>query len=133
MKFLKPPTWSVRALLPSATSPTASPATTIPPTTIAHLHRLSALPIPTTSNDATDLRNHLHFVQALAVVDTRGVEPLRGIRDEVGDAAVCMEDLQSGKGKGEGEEMKFDVMGLAARKEGGFYVVDGGVGGSEGG
>ena len=96
--------------------------------TIAHLHRLSALPM--SASDGADLRDHLHFVRALATVDTKGVEPLRGIRDEVGgreEGVVRLEDLQVGGRKGEGEA-KWDVMQLAAKKEGGFFVVDGGVG-----
>jgi len=85
------------------------------------------------AGNEADLRDHLHFVRALATVDTKGVEPLRGIRDEVGgrEGVVCLEDLQVGGRKGEGEvkgEVKWDVMQLAARKEGGFFVVDGGVG-----
>lgn len=82
------------------------------------------------AGNEADLRDHLHFVRALATVDTKGVEPLRGIRDEVGggrEGVVCLEDLQVRGRKGEGE-VKWDVMRLAARKEGGFFVVDGGVG-----
>jgi len=81
------------------------------------------------ASDGADLRDHLHFVRALATVDTKGVEPLRGIRDEVGgrEGVVRLEDLQVGGRKGEGEA-KWDVMRLAARKEGVFFVVDGGVG-----
>ncbi|PUU82295.1 hypothetical protein B9Z19DRAFT_1018141 [Tuber borchii] len=132
MKFLKPPTWSVRALLPTPSSRTVAAAATteqaIQPATIAHLHRLSALPM--SAGNEADLRDHLHFVRALATLDTKGVEPLRGIRDEVGgrEGVVCLEDLQVGgrKGEGEGEaEVKWDVMRLAARKEGVFFVVDG--------
>jgi Asp-tRNA(Asn)/Glu-tRNA(Gln) amidotransferase C subunit len=69
----------------------------------------------------------LHFVRALAALDTEGVEPLRGIRDEVGAAeegVVRLRDLRAGGGEGEGE-VKWDVMRLAAKKEGGFFVVDG--------
>ncbi|KAG0640004.1 hypothetical protein HOY80DRAFT_1043484 [Tuber brumale] len=125
MKFLKPPAWSVRALLPTATT-----GKTVRRTTIEHLHRLSALPVGGAGDGAADLRDHLHFVRALAAMDTEGVEPLRGIRDEVGDGeegVVRLRDLQAG-GEGEGGkegEVKWDVMRLAARKEGGFFVVDG--------
>jgi len=126
--LLKAPTWSVRALLPTPSSrAVAATEQAIQPATIAHLHRLSALPM--SASDGADLRDHLHFVRALATVDTKGVEPLRGIRDEVGgrEGVVRLEDLQVGGRKGEGEA-KWDVMRLAARKEGVFFVVDGGVG-----
>ncbi|CUS07716.1 unnamed protein product, partial [Tuber aestivum] len=89
MKFLKPPAWSVRALLPDfASTPTTATEGTVPRATIAHLHRLSALPMG--ANDEADLRDHLHFVRALAA---------------------------GGDGGGKGE-VKWNAMQLATRKEG---------------
>jgi len=55
------------------------------------------------------------------------VEPLRGIRDEVGggEGVICLEDLQAGGDGGGKGEVKWNAMQLATRKEGGFFVVDG--------
>ncbi|GAW13175.1 hypothetical protein ANO14919_025550 [Xylariales sp. No.14919] len=81
--LLSQPTWSVRSLLPPSTS---EPSTTVPPKTLHHLLRLSALPPPRTPDEESQmlatLSSQLHFVRAIQSVDTAGIEPLRVIRDE---------------------------------------------------
>ncbi|RWA05269.1 hypothetical protein EKO27_g9837 [Xylaria grammica] len=81
--LLSQPTWSVRSLLPPSTS---EPSTTVPPKTLHHLLRLSALPPPRTPDEESQmlatLSSQLHFVRAIQSVDTAGIEPLRAIRDE---------------------------------------------------
>ncbi|KAI3400039.1 hypothetical protein diail_4873 [Diaporthe ilicicola] len=92
------PTWSVRSLLPS--SPPASEEIT--PATLKHLLHLSALPGPRTPAEENDmlgtLRAQLHFVRDIQSVDTRGVEPLRSIRDEtsagVAESTVTLDVLR---------------------------------------
>lgn len=90
--LLATPTWSVRSLLPSATSSTSSVAAssndTITPTLLRHLLRLCALPIPAPSSAEEaalldTLRTQLHFVRAVQAVDVGSdVQPLTAIRDE---------------------------------------------------
>ncbi|KAI1428042.1 hypothetical protein F5Y12DRAFT_104714 [Xylaria sp. FL1777] len=81
--LLSQPTWSVRSLLPPAATPQAP---SIPPKTLHHLLRLSALPQPRTADEESQmlatLSSQLHFVRAIQGVDTTGVAPLRAIRDE---------------------------------------------------
>ncbi|RYP93721.1 hypothetical protein DL770_000093 [Monosporascus sp. CRB-9-2] len=97
-RILSKPTWSVRSLLPS--SPAATPAqahpyetaTKITPQTLSHLLRLSALPQPAPGSEEearmlADLEAQLGFVRAIREVDTRGVAPLRAIRDETAAGA----------------------------------------------
>ncbi|KAI8949528.1 hypothetical protein F4801DRAFT_553012 [Xylaria longipes] len=83
--LLSQPTWSVRSLLPPS-SPSPSQQTTITPATLHHLLRLSALPLPQTPEEESQmlstLSSQLHFVRAIQGVDTAGVSPLRVIRDE---------------------------------------------------
>ncbi|RYP54032.1 hypothetical protein DL768_001034 [Monosporascus sp. mg162] len=98
-RILSRPTWSVRSLLPPRSSPTPTPtptstqappsetATKITPQTLLHLLRLSALPQPAPGSEEearmlADLEAQLGFVRAVREVDTRGVAPLRAIRDE---------------------------------------------------
>lgn len=87
--LLSKPTWSVRSLLPpSDQPPTPAQQTTtkITPQTLHHLLRLSALPLPKTPDEETQmlatLSSQLHFVRAIQNVNTTGVAPLRVIRDE---------------------------------------------------
>ncbi|KLU91875.1 hypothetical protein MAPG_10824 [Magnaporthiopsis poae ATCC 64411] len=110
--ILSRPTWSVRSLLPpeptpppqttsppptttttaatTTTTTTTTPDTTITPSHLHHLLRLSALPLPSSPHDENvmihTLQSHLHFVRAVQAVDTRGVAPLRSIRDETAAA-----------------------------------------------
>ena len=86
--MLAQPSWSVNALftsdIPSDTQ------THISQKQLHHLLRLSALPLPASEAEETrmikDLESQLQFVRAIQVVDTEGVEPLVGIRDETADA-----------------------------------------------
>ncbi|KAI1366102.1 hypothetical protein F5Y08DRAFT_155590 [Xylaria arbuscula] len=105
--LLSRPTWSVRSLLPqsASTSPSPSPppssspssssspgkpspetSTSITSKTLHHLLRLSALPLPRDASEEAamlaTLNSQLHFVRAIQDIDTRGVAPLRAIRDE---------------------------------------------------
>ncbi|KAI0101849.1 hypothetical protein GGR51DRAFT_305157 [Nemania sp. FL0031] len=88
--LLSAPTWSVRSLLApdASTSPSTPPteAPTITPKTLHHLLRLSALPLPRTHDEESQmlatLSSQLHFVRAIQRVDTVSVAPLRVIRDE---------------------------------------------------
>ncbi|TRX92890.1 hypothetical protein FHL15_006296 [Xylaria flabelliformis] len=79
--LLSQPTWSVRSLLPQASQPS-----TITSKTLHHLLRLSALPLPQSEEEESQmlatLSSQLHFVRAIQGVDTTGVAPLRVIRDE---------------------------------------------------
>ncbi|RYP31663.1 hypothetical protein DL767_005670 [Monosporascus sp. MG133] len=104
-RILSKPTWSVRSLLPpplppSSPSPTPTPAqapapetaTKITPQTLSHLLRLSALPQPAPGSEEearmlADLEAQLGFVRAIREIDTRGVAPLRAIRDETAAGA----------------------------------------------
>lgn len=97
------PNWSVRSLLPSDTSTSSSStstSTTLPdettattkkitPETLNHLLRLSALPPPASEAEQaamlSTLETQLHFVRDIQTVDTKGVEPLRVIRDETSE------------------------------------------------
>lgn len=88
--LLSHPTWSVRALLPSSTTP---PQPTIPASTLHHLLRLSSLPAPATplheSALLSTLHTQLHFVRAIKAVDTHGIAPLTAIRDESATTAAA--------------------------------------------
>ncbi|KAI1494475.1 hypothetical protein F5X96DRAFT_562710 [Biscogniauxia mediterranea] len=97
------PTWSVRKAFLSPPSPSPSPSSPTPsiisPSALYIYHQLSGLspppppststststPTPTTTTSSSisdDLTRQLSFVGAVRGVDTRGVEPLRAIRDE---------------------------------------------------
>ncbi|KAI8624014.1 hypothetical protein F5Y19DRAFT_339902 [Xylariaceae sp. FL1651] len=84
-------TWSVRSLLPPDSASPASPtpgqqSAPVTPQTLHHLLRLSALPLPRSSDEEAQmlstLSSQLHFVRSIQGVDTTGVSPLRVIRDE---------------------------------------------------
>lgn len=95
--ILSTPTWSVRSLLPPSSTSEISPEEgEINPQTLAHLSRLSALPLPSASDPASTsrllspLHSHLHFVRSIQSVDTtdpsshegKELAPLSSIRDE---------------------------------------------------
>ncbi|KAH8178019.1 glu-tRNAGln amidotransferase C subunit domain-containing protein [Sarocladium implicatum] len=145
--ILSKPTWSIRSLL-SASAPTE----TITSSQLHHLLRLSALPLPTTPKEEqrmiTTLQSQLRFVRAVQQVNTKGVEPLRAIRDETDEGlkeqTIGLEELKDAlesevkvgyyqrarrirDGKRINEEAeKWDVLGTASRKAGKFFVVDAG-------
>jgi hypothetical protein len=92
------------------------------------------------------LQSQLRFVRAVQRVDTRGVEPLRAIRDETDQAtrerAITLESLRPlldaetvvghykrprrVKKKIESEAEDWDALGTASRKAGRFFVVQSG-------
>ncbi|KAI9733681.1 MAG: hypothetical protein M1834_003283 [Cirrosporium novae-zelandiae] len=83
--LLSKPTWSARSLLPSSSS-SDHDTPTISSRQLHHLLRLSALPPPSTPEEEASmlatLQSQLHFVREIQNIDTKGVEPLRAIRDE---------------------------------------------------
>lgn len=175
--ILAKPTWSVRSLLPSSSSePTTTP--TITKEQLHHLLRLSALtltPTPeprassadsSTNNNQTqiqqqqeeeeqqmirDLQAQLHFVRAIQSVETRGVEPLRSIRDDTADGrrevTIGLEQLRDVLAQEDtvghrrrprrrryhaadtavtetsGADGAWDVLGEASRTARGYFVV----------
>ncbi|KAI1497407.1 hypothetical protein F5X99DRAFT_24744 [Biscogniauxia marginata] len=167
--LLSKPTWSVRSLLPSPSPSSPSPSSPsqpkITPQTLHHLLRLSALPLPSSTAAANNKNNEeeeeeasllatldsqLGFVRAVRGVDTRGVEPLRAIRDEtraglerqtvgvaalrgalgrevvVGHARRPRRRRRRGEEKGaqeEDEENNWDVLGGASETAAARYFV----------
>ena len=83
-QLLAKPTWSVESLLPPKTHAPNSPQVSL--NQLHHLLRLSALPLPETSEQEQEmlgtLAAQLHFVGEIQRVNTTGVKPLRAIRDE---------------------------------------------------
>ncbi|KAF4979542.1 hypothetical protein FZEAL_4310 [Fusarium zealandicum] len=146
--ILEKPTWSVRSLLPSSQS--SAPAETITSSQLHHLLRLSALPLPPTpaaeAAMISTLQSQLQFVRAVQRVDTRGVEPLRAIRDETvaakEEVTVGLADLEAALGrevsvghyqrskrvrdKVESEAEKWDALAAAGRTAGRYFVVESG-------
>jgi len=148
--LLATPTWSVRSLLPTTTTGTP----TVTPTQLRHLLRLSALPLPSSpaaeASMIATLESQLHFVRAIQKVDTKGVEPLRSIRDEtaaaMSEASIGIERL---KHVLESEETlghcrrprrrrdvpvdtagseTWDALGTASQRVGRYFVVRSGKG-----
>ncbi|OQO09190.1 hypothetical protein B0A48_06081 [Cryoendolithus antarcticus] len=155
--LLSKPTWSVASLLPSTSSSPSTSSTTITSKQLHHLLRLSALPPPSSpaeeSSLLASLSQHLHFVDEIQNIDTTGVDPLQGLRDETKqgerEQELGLEALREAlgrekvvgryhrrirrvrdAGKGEGregvEEDMGDVMGMAGKQVGRFFVVEGG-------
>ncbi|KAI1269473.1 hypothetical protein F5Y18DRAFT_99513 [Xylariaceae sp. FL1019] len=112
--LLVEPTWSIRTLLPSASS--ASTPDGLEPRALHHLLRLSALPQPATEAEQTrmlsTLSSQLHFVRSIQSVNTAGVSPLRVIRDETSNGlreqTIGLADLRSALGRE-------DIVGHAKR------------------
>lgn len=81
--ILSKPTWSVRSLLPGKSSLDGERVT---PKQLHHRLRLSALPLPMSSEEEARmvevLQSQLHFVKDIQAVDTAGLTPVRSIRDE---------------------------------------------------
>lgn len=82
--LLAQPTWSVRSLQPDRSN--AAEDVAVSSAQLDHLLRLSALPLRTAPDSRAKmvetLRSQLQFVRDIQRVDTRGVAPLRSIRDE---------------------------------------------------
>ncbi|KKY32136.1 hypothetical protein UCDDA912_g07915 [Diaporthe ampelina] len=140
------PTWSVRSLL-SSSPPSAEEVT---PATLHHLLRLSALPPPSQHGEKDrmlkTLRAQLHFVRDIQAVDTRGVEPLRSIRDEtsagVAESTVTLDTLRDAlsretaagfrrrprrvkdaRERGQSEEERLVEVATVERREKTYFVV----------
>ncbi|KAK2600072.1 hypothetical protein QQS21_005158 [Conoideocrella luteorostrata] len=144
-EILAKPSWSMRSLHAPPTSETTEPITT---KQIHHLLRLAALPLPRTPAEETSLINtlqsQLRFVRTIQRVDTRGVEPLRAIRDETAEGVrentVTLADMRAlldqeqlvghykrprrVKSKIDEDAEKWDVLGTASRRAGKYFVVD---------
>ena len=147
-EMLANPSWSVKSL--SATSDELKPGEIITQKQLHHLLRLSALPLPTSAEEEAGmiktLKSQLHFVRAIQRVDTTGVEPLQGIRDETKEAeeenAVTLESLKEHLEKEEvvgysrrirrkksleplsEEANEWDPLALASKKIGRYIVVE---------
>ena len=146
--LLSKPSWSVQSLLDSKVSSRSDPVIT--QKQLHHLLRLSALPLPETAEDESEmirtLESQLQFVRAIQKVDTTGVQPLQSIRDETEEAAkeneVTLESLQADLDKeevvGRSRRIKrrkdvttvkqkgthFDPLALASKKIGKYIVVE---------
>ncbi|KAF2497828.1 hypothetical protein BU16DRAFT_326346 [Lophium mytilinum] len=144
------PSWSVQSLLPSDTQTADAP--TISVKQLHHLLRLSALPLPASAEEEAKmldtLSSQLHFVREIQEVDTKGVEPLRAIRDETSAAekeqeinldtlkdALAKEDvigkhhkrIRRRTDKIDAKDVEdWEVLGYAERKSGKYFVVDSG-------
>ncbi|KAL7268444.1 hypothetical protein RUND412_008938 [Rhizina undulata] len=131
--ILSTPTWSVRALLPSI-SEKLPEAASMTPKKLQHLLRLSALPPPSTTDEESrllsSLSRHLYFVKSIQDVNTTGVTPFSGFRDEVDVHELSYEDVVEAEtkldteGVGPAGRMEWDAMRGAKRKLGGFFIVD---------
>ncbi|KAL7923007.1 hypothetical protein ACQKWADRAFT_290954 [Trichoderma austrokoningii] len=146
--ILSKPTWSVSSLLPSQSH--ATPSETITPAQLHHLLRLSALPLPKSPAEEQSmietLQSQLQFARAVQRVNTKGVEPLRAIRDET-DAAVKentigLDDLKDTLAKEalvghyqrprrvkeqiKSDAENWDALSTASRKAGKYFVVESG-------
>ncbi|TVY80374.1 hypothetical protein LSUE1_G007475, partial [Lachnellula suecica] len=98
--LLSEPTWAVRDLITKKLKRENVPK--IKPKHLHHLLRLSALPLPETPEEEKKLQDaiqqQLRFVKKMQKVDTEGVEPLQGIRDETSEgrmeATIGLEELR---------------------------------------
>lgn len=150
-EFLSKPSWSVRSLLPPDEPPINSEIT---PEKLHHLLRLSALPQPKDAEEEASmlktLHSQLHFVRDIQSVDTEGIEPLVGIRDETKagiesetislDTPEIMKALENEVVLGRNKRPRrrrdvkvdtqgvedWDVLGTAGRTEGRYFVVNSG-------
>ncbi|QYT01459.1 hypothetical protein H0G86_008496 [Trichoderma simmonsii] len=145
--ILSKPTWSVSSLLPSESH---SAPEVITPSQLHHLLRLSALPLPKSPAEEQSmiatLQSQLQFARAVQRVDTKGVEPLRAIRDEteaaVKEMTIGLEDLEEALAKEtlvghyqrprrakeriESDAENWDALATASRKAGKYFVVESG-------
>ncbi|KAL9093434.1 MAG: hypothetical protein Q9159_000288 [Coniocarpon cinnabarinum] len=154
--LLANPTWSVNDLLPQSDS-TPSAETSITPSKLHHLLRISALPPPSSPAEEKkmleQLQQQLHFVRQIQSVDVEGVEPMVRVRDETNqadgertlDLEAMREELEKERWVGrwvrrlkkpevpkeKRESEDWDVLGQAPRRVGGYFVVEGGSSSSE--
>ncbi|KAH6610203.1 hypothetical protein Trco_000223 [Trichoderma cornu-damae] len=146
--MLSKPTWSVSSLLPSQ-SRSESPEI-VTPAQLHHLLRLSALPLPKSPAEEQSmiatLQSQLQFARAVQRVDTKGVEPLRAIRDEteaaVEEITIGLDDLKDVLAKEtlvghyqrprkvkeriRSDAENWDALATASRKAGRYFVVESG-------
>lgn len=146
--ILSKPTWSVSSLLPSQ-SHHESPEV-ITPAQLHHLLRLSALPLPKSPAEEQSmiatLQSQLQFARAVQRVDTKGVEPLRAIRDEteaaIRESTIGLDDLEDVLAKEtlvghyqrprkvkeriQSDAENWDALATASRKAGKYFVVESG-------
>lgn len=145
---LSQPTWSVRSLLPDSQDAPVSTDARITPKQLHHLLRLSALPLPKSPEEETDminvLQSQLSFVRDIQGVDTSGVEPIRSIRDETdegfNEATIGVEQLQQAlsdegvfgrrrrprrqkNAQSVGPQADWDPLHTASKTSGRFFVV----------
>ncbi|KKP01236.1 hypothetical protein THAR02_06674 [Trichoderma harzianum] len=122
----------------------------ITPSQLHHLLRLSALPLPKSPAEEQSmiatLQSQLQFARAVQKVDTKGVEPLRAIRDEteaaVKEMTIGLKDLEEvlaketlvghyqrprrAKERIESDAENWDALATASRKAGKYFVVESG-------
>ncbi|EMC95463.1 hypothetical protein BAUCODRAFT_44705, partial [Baudoinia panamericana UAMH 10762] len=147
--LLAKPVWSVASLLPSKDAALDLPEVT--PKQLHHLLRLSALPPPKDrveeASMLSTLSSQLHFVKEIQKVETTGIEPLHGLRDETihgeRESELGLAALQSAleqeevKGRhrrvrrkpsthAEGGDQQWDPLSTASKTVGRFFVVEGG-------
>ncbi|KAH8131444.1 hypothetical protein ACSS6W_001790 [Trichoderma asperelloides] len=146
--ILSKPTWSVSSLLPSQSH--AESPETITPAQLHHLLRLSALPLPKSPAEEQSmietLQSQLQFARAVQRIDTKGVEPLRAIRDETEAAmkenTIGLDDLKDTLAKEalvghyqrprrvreqiQSDAENWDALATASRKAGKYFVVESG-------
>lgn len=136
------------SLLPSQSH--AESPETITPAQLHHLLRLSALPLPKSPAEEQSmietLQSQLQFARAVQRVDTKGVEPLRAIRDETEAAmkenTIGLDDLKDTLAKEalvghyqrprrvreqiHSDAENWDALATASRKAGKYFVVESG-------
>lgn len=147
---LESPSWSTASLL-GGDRDTATTGPVITQDQLHRLLRLSALPLPKTKAEETemikDLEAQLWYVQAIQMLDTEGIEPLPCIRDETKqgerESMITIESLREEFGKEvvlgkrgriirrtdlppvEEEDMgDWDPLAQAPKKVGRYFVVD---------
>lgn len=149
-QLLAKPSWSVASLLPSVDQANDSPQ--VSSQQLHHLLRLSALPPPKDAEEEakmlSTLSSQLHFVREIQKVDTTGVKPLQSLRDETEEGEkeleIGMDELQDALAQEEvrGKHHKrirrkrndapekqgpgWDVLGVAEKRIGKMFVVEGG-------
>ncbi|MCJ1445445.1 MAG: hypothetical protein MMC23_005950 [Stictis urceolatum] len=104
-ELISKPSWSVKSLHREKSDGVSGAKIT--QGQLHHLLRLSALPLPASSDEEVQmietLESQLHFVRAIQTVDTTGVEPLQSIRDETSHAEdeneINLETLEEELGK----------------------------------
>jgi Asp-tRNA(Asn)/Glu-tRNA(Gln) amidotransferase C subunit len=149
-KLLAKPTWSVASLLPP--KDLRPDQSSVSSTQLRHLLKLSALPPPKDDKEESrmleTLTAQLHFVKEIQQVDTDGVEPFRGLRDETAKgehkAELGLTAMQDALAREEirgkhhrrirrknddknGDFEEWDVLATAENKAGRLFVVEGGV------